>query len=261
MSILKSIDLTKCFGGLTALDNCNMEIAKCSIHGLIGPNGAGKTTFFNTISGLLAPSRGEVLFEENPIQGLSPHAVHKFGIARTFQLVSIFREMTVLENVLIGMHTRTKTGVFGALCRTAAVRLEEAKALSIAYENLSLVLPNLEETRILLPAKHLSHGEQRLLEIARALASRPKLLLLDEPGAGLNPSEKNRLKNLIVQIRDMGITVVFVEHDMPLAMALADRLTVLDQGTIIAEGHPKEIQDNSRVLEAYLGSPKDHAKA
>lgn len=261
MSILKSIGLTKYFEGLTALDNCNMEVAKGSIHGLIGPNGAGKTTFFNTISGLLAPSRGKVLFEERPIQGLSPHIVHKFGIARTFQLVSIFREMTVLENVLIGMHTRTKTGVFGALCRTATVRLEEAQALSLAHEYLSLVLPNLQRTRSLLPAKHLSHGEQRLLEIARALASRPKLLLLDEPGAGLNPSEKNRLKDLIVQIREMGITVVFVEHDMPLAMTLADRLTVLDQGAIIAEGHPKEIQDNSLVLEAYLGSPKDHAKA
>jgi branched-chain amino acid transport system ATP-binding protein len=256
MSILKSIDLTKCFGGLTALDNCNMEVAKGSIHGLIGPNGAGKTTFFNTISGVLAPSRGKIFFEESPIQGLAPHVVHKFGIARTFQLVSIFREMTVLENVLIGMHTRTRTGVFGALCRTAAVRLEEAQALSIAHDTLRLILPSLKETRALFPAKYLSHGEQRLLEIARALASNPKLLLLDEPGAGLNPSEKNRLKDLIVQIRDMGITVVFVEHDMPLAMALADRLTVLDHGAIIAEGNPKEIQSNPCVLEAYLGNPK-----
>jgi branched-chain amino acid transport system ATP-binding protein len=253
MTVLRLEQVLKRFEGLTAIDRCSLKVERGSIHGLIGPNGAGKTTLFNIISGLDRPTEGRILFKDREMTRLRPHEINRFGIARTFQLISLFGDMSVLENVMVGRHARTGAGLLASIVKPPWVKEEEQAIRARAREILEFVgLERLDE-KLPLPARHLPYGEQRLLEIARAIASEPELLLLDEPAAGMNPAEKKRLEGIVHAIRDRGATVFFVEHDMNLAMSLADRITVLDQGKIIAEGTAADIQRDETVMEAYLG--------
>ncbi len=242
--------LTKEFGGITAVGGVDFVVAQGQIKALIGPNGAGKTTIFNLISGALAPTRGRVLFEGEPLPVRRPHAVAARGIARTFQLVRLFGEMSVLENVLVGCHSRGRSGWLGCALRTRAVRAEERHLRARAWEVLELV--GLEE-RAELPAAALPYGEQRLVEIGRALGMGPKLLLLDEPGAGLGPAEHQRLSALIKKIRDGGTTVLLVDHHMDFVMDISDEVLVLSYGEKLAEGPPLAVRANADVIAAYLG--------
>lgn len=240
----------KRFGGLQALSDVTLSIQRGQIYGLIGPNGAGKTTLFNVITGLYQPDGGEFELNDHPYSPSSPHEVARAGIARTFQNIRLFGDMTALENVMVGRHVRTHQGIIGAVLRHRAARDEEAAIQQRAIELLDFVgIAHLAGRT----ARHLSYGDQRRVEIARALATDPLLLALDEPAAGMNATEKESLRGLLQTIREQGTTILLIEHDVKLVMGLCDRLTVLDYGKVIAEGTPAEVQKHPAVIAAYLG--------
>jgi branched-chain amino acid transport system ATP-binding protein len=248
--LLAAQRVTKRFGGLAALDQVVLAIAEGEVRGLIGPNGAGKTTMVNVLSGMLAPTAGSIRFSGHEIGGQAPHRVARQGIRRTFQTLRLFPEMSVLGNVAVGYHAHTRAEVLDALLRTGRARREEAETMGKAREALAFVGLDAGPD---LPAGSLAYGQQRLLEVARALVGEPRLLLLDEPAAGMNPAECDHLLDLIRRMQRRGITLLIIEHRMDLIMEACDRITVLNYGRNLAEGTPAEIQADTAVIEAYLG--------
>lgn len=251
--MLKVENITMVFGGLVANNNVSLEVQKGEIFGLIGPNGAGKTTLFNIISGFYKPTSGKILLNGEEIQGKPSNKVAQKGIARTYQNINLFKRMTVLENVLVGCHTRTSSGLLDAIFKTKKTKQEHVESVARCREVLKLMgVDHLEDCL----AGSLPYGDQRRLEIARALVSNPQILLLDEPAAGMNLTEKDVLTDTILKIRDQGYTVLIVEHNMKLVMQVCDRICVLNHGNQLASGTPEEIQNNPDVIKAYLGGSR-----
>jgi branched-chain amino acid transport system ATP-binding protein len=251
-ALLTAENVTKVFGGLVAVEDVTFQVPQRGIVSIIGPNGAGKTTFFNMLTGLYRPTYGRITFNGRNVTGRRPDLIMKDGVARTFQNIRLFATMTALENVMVGCHARMKAGLFGSILRTPSVRREEAEVTEKSHEMLSYV--GLRRDLHEQTAANLSYGDQRRVEIARALASDPKLLLLDEPTAGMNPQESQQLTEFMDQIRrERDVTILLIEHDMRVVMGVSEHIWVLDHGEKIAEGQPEEIRQNDRVIEAYLG--------